>query len=189
MATYSTWNPLDKSAVITLSGGNLTAAADGSNWGGVRATDAYKSSGKWYWEVTVNTVGSPKIGVLTDAGSVATGNYVGNSAFGWAIDDLGLKWHSATQTAYAGTSIDGKVVSVLLDLDGGTIGFWINGTDYGTAYSSLSGNFLPAFSGGFSVSNITANFGATAFSYTPPVGYNAGWFTADAFVGFNISLV
>src|SRR5690606_11857756 len=56
VATYATWNPLDKSSLITLSNGNLTATRSGSNGNRlVRATIA-NSSGKEYFEVTINTI-------------------------------------------------------------------------------------------------------------------------------------
>lgn len=174
--TYSTWNSADKSAVISLSGGDLTAAADGTNWGGVRATGAYKSSGKWFWEVTVNTVGSPKIGILTDAGSVASGDYVGKTTFGWAIDDTGAKWTNASSTGYASAVSAGTVVGIALDLGAGEITYYIDGVSQGVAFTGITGNILPAVSGGFAVSNFTANFGATAFAYSVPGGYNSGWY-------------
>ena len=44
----TTWNPADKSATMTLSGGNLIAT--GSSWiAWVRAVDK-KTTGKFYWE-------------------------------------------------------------------------------------------------------------------------------------------
>src|SRR5690606_27738602 len=56
VATYATWNPSDKSSLITLSNGNLTATRSGANGNRlVRATIA-RSTGKEYFEVTVNTI-------------------------------------------------------------------------------------------------------------------------------------
>src|SRR4051812_32179605 len=49
--TYTTWNPSDKDAATSLSGGNLTMTY-GTNTGG-RAIQAL-AAGKWYWEITVS---------------------------------------------------------------------------------------------------------------------------------------
>lgn len=36
--TYATWNPADKNANVTLSGGNLTMVTSVGSWCGARAT-------------------------------------------------------------------------------------------------------------------------------------------------------
>lgn len=61
MAT--TWNPLDKSAGITLSGGNNTATAAAG--GGVRSTSSHNigGGGKYYFEFTSNTLASSNDGL------------------------------------------------------------------------------------------------------------------------------
>jgi hypothetical protein len=56
---YATLNPLDKSSRITLTNGNLDGAGDSSgSWGLSRSTFSFPSSGKWYWEVRLNSTGS-----------------------------------------------------------------------------------------------------------------------------------
>ena len=52
---YATWNPLDTFGP-TFSNGNLDAAYATASWKGFRSTFA-ANSGKWYWEVTINTLG------------------------------------------------------------------------------------------------------------------------------------
>lgn len=49
-AAAITWNPGDKAAGLTLSGGNLTFAGTATANAGVRANVA-KTTGKWYFEV------------------------------------------------------------------------------------------------------------------------------------------
>ncbi|WP_024834549.1 hypothetical protein [Ruminiclostridium josui] len=56
-----TWNPTDKEWGVTLSNGNLTATISGLS-SGVRASLG-KSSGKWYWECTVDNRGYSEIGI------------------------------------------------------------------------------------------------------------------------------
>jgi hypothetical protein len=52
----------------------------------------------------------------------------------------------------------GDVVGILLDLDGGTISFTLNGVDEGIAYSDVSGNFCPQ-------ADIEAHRGSTNVKY------------------------
>ena len=65
---------------------------------------------------------------------------------------------------------------VLLDMDAGELTFWRNGSTMGLAYTGLTGTIFPMAGGDTNSvdSGLLANFGATAFSYSPPAGYNAG---------------
>lgn len=167
-----TWNPADKDTHVSLSNGNLTAVNDTPNvWSSGRATHA-KSAGKWYWEVKCE---------LTNANMTFVG--VGNSSFqlnavyvgfdlnGWGFQD-GAKYHS-TSAAYGSTVAQNDIISVLLDMDAGTITLWKNGTTMGQMYSGLTGSLYPALSTYVTTGQLTANFGATAFVYTIPSGYSA----------------
>ena len=77
--TYATWNPADKGADITLSGGNLVATHTSDNAATVRA-NVGKSSGKWYWEIT--TTGHANqgwlFGVADGTTSISGGTVLGN---------------------------------------------------------------------------------------------------------------
>jgi hypothetical protein len=56
-ANYAVMNPLDLASTSTvMSDGNLKVSHTGAVWNADRATVGV-SSGKWYWEVTVNVVG------------------------------------------------------------------------------------------------------------------------------------
>lgn len=77
--TPTTWNPSDKSSIITLSGGNLVCTlAASTGLPGVRAI-ASSSSAKWYYETTVTATatGSILIGLATSAASLSTGTSSG----------------------------------------------------------------------------------------------------------------
>lgn len=171
--SFNTWNSSDKDSSVALSNSNLTATFSGSA-GGVRATTG-KSSGKWYWEVTVTSWGSPgpaTIGVADSSAALTT--ILGNDIHGWSYNSNGNEFHNASATAYAATFTTGDVIGVALDLSAGTITFYKNGTSQGVAYSSLSGTLYPACSNGNSSALVlTANFGATAFAYSIPAGYSA----------------
>lgn len=170
--TYATWNPSDKDASFTLSGGDLTAANDGSGFAICRANTGV-STGKWYWEITINTLGSSKIGIAKSTESLS--NYLGSGAGGYSYADNGDIWNNGSNTTLCSCpQTAGDVVGIKLDLNAGTIEFLLNNTSLGVAFTGLSGTFYPAVSGGFSVSDYTANFGASAFVYSVPSGYNAG---------------
>ena len=60
-----------------------------------------------------------------------------------------------------------------IDAATGTLVFWLNGGTLGTAFTGLTGTVCPALSlAGKAL--VVANFGASAFKYTPPTGY-IGW--------------
>lgn len=186
--SFCTFNSVTGQAQ-TLSEGNLKSTISASQ--GVSLGTVAVTSGKWYWEVTNgndNIGGSRKdIGIVDVANFVITsGQYFVDSAYGWGYVENGSKENNNSQSAY-GNVFDtaGKIVGVALDLDNGAIWFsndgtWQNsatvgeieaGTTTNAAFTSLSGTFVPAYSD-FS-GNATANFGQSAFTYTPPTGFSA----------------
>ncbi len=170
MAT--TWNPSDTNANVTLSGGDLIATAANTAWKSTRAT-RYRSSGKWYFEVTPNV--STNVYIIIGVGrSTATLNsYVGSDTSGMGYNNDGRKFYNSGATAYGASYTVGDVVGVALDLDGGTLVFYKNGASQGTAFSSISGSYAPMGSPYATGIQFTANFGATTFAYTPPSGHQA----------------
>lgn len=171
---YATWNPAFKSSAITLSGGNLTAQIGTSAVGLVRATLG-KGSGKWYWEVTgcAGTTG-PISGIVT--ASTATSDFPGGTIndIGYYSPNGGIYNNSGViQTFAAYTSTD--VIGYALDPAGNTLKVYKNGALQGSVAIGAT-TWYPAVgqSGGGSTANAVANFGASAFAYSPPSGYNAG---------------
>lgn len=80
--TYATWNPLDASADIVLTSGNMRAdRSGGGNYVSVRSTAAV--SGKQYFELlhnVVSTGGNSSAGGVSDSSqSVSSPNYCGIS--------------------------------------------------------------------------------------------------------------
>ena len=180
-----TWNPSDKNANISLSNGNLTATATNTAWKSVRATD-FKSSGKWYWETTIDVAASNNhiLGVGTsDASIEPPSGYPGGDTHGYGYRGAtGQKYYNATPVAYGDTFTAGDIISVALDLDNGKIWWAKNGAwqaagnpAAGTneAYSGLSGSFYPMHSPYTNTNAATANFGATSLSYTIPSGFKS----------------
>jgi len=167
--TYATWNPSDKAPNVTLSNGNLTAVGLSSG-DCVRATVG-KSSGKWYWEVTTaGTINSFGVGVTT-SGTTITIAFT-DAATGYGVIDIGWKGNNGSYTAgYTSAYSTGDIMGILLDMDAGTIEIRRNGVANSVMFSGLTGTFYPAVQG---YTNLTANFGASAFTYSVPSGYNSG---------------
>ena len=165
----TTWNPSDKGAGAALSGGNLTFSG---NVNSACRSSFSAASGKWYWEVTLGA-GTYPVAVGIGKAGAALNDYVGSDAnsIGW-YGNIPDYYVNGSATTYGTTSGRGAVISVLLDLDGGTLALWRNGVSMGTMVSGLSGAWYAMVSGNQDSSSYgTANFGATAFAYTPPAGF------------------
>jgi len=173
---YATFNNADKGGGVTLSNGNRTVAiaTTPTDGGSVRSTIG-KSTGKWYWEFTVQSSQST-VAVMNLTDSVAAQTYPGLGSGGWMYYGLnGNKYNNGGTAGYGATFTTGDVIGVKLDMTAGTIEFLKNNVSQGVAYSGLTGT-LYAATGNYSL-NVTlgtANFGASAFTYTVPSGYNSG---------------
>jgi hypothetical protein len=173
---YCTGNPLimyngGGGAPIVPKNGNLDLIG-GAGWAMVGSTIAV-STGKWYWEATFFKPGSGD-GVLgihkSNTSLFQIVGYSGDpNGYGYAAN--GNKQNNSTGVAYGATFTNGDVIGVALDLDAGTLTFYKNNTSQGVAFSSLSGEFFPAFSS--ETAYFQANFGQRPFAYTPPTGFKA----------------
>lgn len=168
--TYTTWNPSDKIAGTVLSNGNLTTTQ------GLVRSIAGKSSGKWYWEISFSgTATFMVVGIAKSAWPIATAAFVGDDSNSWGYYTNGNKYTGGAPTAYDGTGYNNSaIIGVALDMDAGTLTFYKNGASQGTAFTGLSGTMYAAVGQDGYPGTITANFGATAFTYSPPGGFNAG---------------
>ena len=168
------WNQNDKGSACTLSNGDLTATGYATN-GSARSVFG-ASSGKLYWECSSNGDRYPVIGVGRAAASLGTNP--GEDSDGWAYYGLNAKKiYGGVQTNY-GTAWDNQahIVGVALDMDNGNLEFFKSGVSMGVAFSGITGSVY-AMTGGDTdsyTSNVTANFGASAFAFPPPAGYAAG---------------
>lgn len=187
-AATTTFDPANKTAAITLSGGNLTATNTAAARGGCRSV-ASASSGKKYFEVLITAAGTPAANVIGFGNaSLAFGSYPGssNDGAGMAMDG----------TVYVGNNIVlnnaavnvGDRVCVAIDFtptppkiwfrtNGGAWNTGLGSADpvTGTNSANLAGiNAGPyyAFVSQFSNADAcTANFGGSAYAHTPPSGY------------------
>lgn len=199
MPTYATWNPSDCNANVVLSGGNLIATCGSVGaWGSCRATVGV-STGKWYWECTVGSTGSPSgnnspmMGLMNSGAS--TGTYAGGSA-----DSAGIQIGNTFNGLLDGVTADytGSISLATSDVwsfafDAGAGKLWVarNGTYFNAAptgadvWSGMSANgpWFPSISYNASLNTptLTANFGASAFSFSVPAGFNSGLYTGATF--------
>jgi hypothetical protein len=198
----TTWNPSDKSASATLTGGNLivTSAAGGTQ--SVRAIDK-QITGKFYWECTYTTA----ISGTTAAGGMALGAVFGGSigTTGGPIGSFGLARAGtvfvdgvSAQTGF-GTITSGTVVCIAFDCATravwfrlGAAGLWNlsasanPATGVGGIATSLGGGVAVCPAASLTALNdqITANFGGSAFTGAVPAGFTSG-FTAGATIPNN----
>ena len=161
---------------LTLTEANLKSTCNGAYWAASPATIGV-SSGKWYWEVTAsNLSGSLMVGITkdTDIGATTGANvYPGISANSYGYIASGTKYNNNASTGYGAAYTTNDVIGVALNMDAGTLTFYKNNTSQGTAFSSLSGTYLPSLGVNSSPSAFIANFGQRPFAYSPPTGFVA----------------
>lgn len=189
---FATMNPSDKNASVALSGGDLTVstACTICAWIGVRSTQG-KSSGKHYYEATVDTVYNLNaaylnIGVANSSASLSGAGFGEADANGWAFSSQGCRTHSGYSCVYA-QFVTGDVLGFLLDLDADTLTIYKNGSALtGGAFTGVTGTVYPAASLYVHAAlsppappRVTFNFGASDFVYDPPEDYAPGWFEGE----------
>lgn len=184
--TFTTLNPSDKSANVTLSGGNLVATGTGA--GNVRSIASH-SSGLYYCEFTVTALDQAY------AHSIGNGNSSASLTSGPGSPDTNSSaYYSGDPAVYvAGASggttgvsygVSGSdVVGMAVDMNNNSIWVRVNGGNW-----NGSGTANPATNtGGFSLAAIskpwfvitalvstsasTFNFGATAYGSAAPAGF------------------
>ena len=179
---WCTLNPLDVYGTVTFSNGNLTInPAIGS--GNAAFGSLPVTSGKWYWEVTVNTdsaLGS-MIGITDYQYPVSRRSWYSTSgAQGWFYYADGSKYtpgNPYSASSYGSSYTTADVISIALNMDAGTCVMYKNGISQGTLTSTgLSGNLIgPALGqgqGGTSGQPVySANFGQKPFKFPPPAGF------------------
>jgi SPRY domain len=180
---YATFNPTYMGS-CTLSGGNLVYNADASAQialATVGSSTTGKSTGKWYWEITItgSAGNATSVGVHSGLSPTSFAGQLGNSSNGYAYYSTSGGWWATGSLSFnacgsAYWSVLSNVIGVALDAGGNQVSIYLNGSLQCTQ-SISGGNYFPGVSsvGG---EQLTANFGASAFAYTVPSGYNAGYY-------------
>jgi hypothetical protein len=188
---YATLNPLpNTSGNAVLTNGNLDYSGTQGPTYALAGSTVGMSSGKWYWEVTIGTLG-PNLGI--GVFRLASPNYStfisgtdGGIGFYNGTANTIYYWNGSSQvfTSYTlPACTTGDVVSIALDLDNGNIYYAKNGTwgasgnpatQTNPAFTGLTGTYAAGISvGGGGTSTATYNFGQRAFAYTAPSGFKA----------------
>lgn len=169
-----TWNPLDVGSRVILSNGNLTLQNLGGFVDGNGRANLGISSGKKYWEIHWDD------GVYLATG-VANNINPPSGAWSYSGDARIYAWDGKIYpggTTYGVATKIGDTIGVALDMDAGTLGFYVNGVYQGIASTDIL-NFVGTtvypyvVSGDSNYFTCTANFGATPFAYPIPDGYTA----------------
>lgn len=176
---YCTMNPLalGPSSSHALSNGNLVDAYSGSGTVGSVAGFAMPITGKWYWELKVTATSDNRLLLGMTSASMGSdmGQYPGQNANGYGYYGLtGNKFPG--NTAYGATYAVNDIIGFAYDADAGTLVAYKNNVSQGTlAYGIAAVPWFPAIGNGTSGNTftVTANFGANAFTYTPPTGFKA----------------
>ena len=170
---YCTLNPL-KNQSQTLKNGNLI-----SNGTSGRSTGTlYASSGKFYWEFTAGS--SYTMAGIESRTSPYSASYSGENSQQYALygnNGSGQLYHNGGVSSFDGF-VSGDVIGVALDMDGGDLYFYKNGTILNSgnpAASGLTGAWTAncrSGSGSFNGDTVF-NFGQRPFAHTPPSGYKS----------------
>ncbi|KPP72886.1 hypothetical protein Z043_108067, partial [Scleropages formosus] len=133
-----------------------------SNFSSIRATTCV-FKGKWIYEVLISSQGLMQIGWCTLDCRFNQEEGVGDTPDSYAYDGNRVRKWNVTTTNYGKSWAAGDIVSCLIDLDEGTITFYLNGQSLGIAFSNIKMGpgiaYFPAISLSFKES-VAFNFGS-----------------------------
>ena len=183
---FATMNSLAPANISSASDGNLKILQSSSG-GSVISTFGF-SSGKWYWEVELDSqVNYTQLaGVIKESkmeSALLTSFNVGANDGGWGYflqgnTDNGKAFHNNSASSVYTTMSAGNILSIAVDSDNGKIYFAVNGTyvnsgdpanGTGAVYTNLptGENLFPAITnyvGDGSTATLLMNFGSPSFS-------------------------
>ena len=195
IGNFARLNSLTGTPNWVFSNNNLTVAnATESNHRLAYATQAV-TEGKWYWEVTlpsapfIDSIGVINMDIFKDGVSA----YLSTYGAGWGYSTSVGRWDAGggwVSVAPAPPTLTGSgVIGIALDCDNNKLWFrnasgWINSGDpaAGTGANftrTTSVPVAPAFSKYANTGAYTFNFGLSAFTYTPPTGFETNFATQN----------
>lgn len=174
------WNPADADAFSTFSNANLTITFPGGGQGSVRGTTS-KTSGKWYYEFTVNAGGCGFANASHDLSLYAGGT---TNSVGWFARGLGWSAYNGGWLDFNAQVADGTICALAIDIDAGkfwkrTAGVWDGDPAAGTGGYAIAalcaaGPIFPLYCTYNTAGTLTVNFGGSAFAGSVPGGF-AAW--------------
>lgn len=198
--TYAALNPATKTAHHILSNGNLTYASTNGQPQGITVSTIGKSTGKWYWELILNSFVGVSGSSTNLAGISSTVPTLGNNLWLGATTgtaSIRPNLYSSSYWYYFGSGLSpnqsgfwstdyttNSILSFALDLQSLTFQIYLDGTSIGTAISIPAGIYYAAVGTDGQGVNGTLNFGQNTWSTDPTVtttrnslfssGYNQG---------------
>jgi len=194
----STIRPYTVTPAETVSDGNLNAFFNSSAVSGSYWSTFLLTSGKWYFEVLIDAVGSnANVGISNNPDASGRGTFTAPAnGYGYFYKMTGEKGINNTFSSYGATYTTNDIIGCAFDLDNNTITFYKNNVSQGqitgvAPYDANNRGFIPAMTGINGVRSII-NFGQDSsfagnetaqgntdgnsigdFYYAPPSGYLA----------------
>jgi hypothetical protein len=126
------------------------------------------SSGKWYWETTIDDLASYSSVGVTEYAHDPSAYYL---SYLYASD--GTKFTYMSPAGYGAAYTTGDIIGCAYDADNGSLICYKNGSSQGTLITGLSGKTLFPITRSDGNVGMTVNFGQRAFAYTAPSGFKA----------------
>lgn len=188
----TTFDPANKSANITLSGGNLVATSTSTPVNGNSVcTIRSQTSGAYYFETAATTLtgvaGNFGVGLANATFPIAADTFfLGGDANSIGYYDSGFVTLNALTVATIATFVQGSVIGVAYNKGVNRIWFRVGAGGWnnnilanqnpatntgGIDISAIVGAVFPAICLSVNADVATANFGATAFANAAPAGY------------------
>jgi hypothetical protein len=188
---YCTLLPTAAGSLVTLSNGNLTVTGNSASNSAVALSSIAVTSGLWYFENTITTVGGIS---YIGFGRVNSGyndlnnaeSFTNTNNYGGAYRNSGDVFGFGRTISSTSTFTTGDVLGLALDMDNGAAYVSKNGTFLNsgvpTSGSSKTGALFTwtagsqticPLGGGYNGSVNNFNFGQRPFTYTPPTGFKA----------------
>jgi hypothetical protein len=175
----TSWNSSDKSANITLTNSNLTAAGTVAGFSSVRAVASH-STGKFYYEIHLDTNPSGEdviAGITNSTFNVSGGNFVGQDNNGIGFDpDASLTWLNNVNVA-APHGVINDVLGIAVDIGGTTFQCNINGGAFTSRSftTMVAGPYFPCVALASIGTTITTRFASGSWTGSPPAGGYVQW--------------
>lgn len=181
VGNYATLNPLDKNSGITLSAANLDASMPTTTQNLYGSFGV--SSGKWYWETTINTMTGRLVIGVANAGDPNWNLDPASSSALWGYYSVNGGKMNGGSVGYGNSYTANDVIQVALDMDTGKIWWGKNNTwqasgdpaaGTNAAFTNLSGTCRAMYEQQMTGAvTFSVNFGQRPFAYTPPTGFKA----------------
>jgi hypothetical protein len=172
---FATANPLLADSNNAYREGNQYMVNQNPAFGWESSTSTIKArEGRFYFEVTDFAIGDDATGafVIGVGQDEAADNHIGSSATSWAYRSNGQVTTNGTSTNYGTAYGNGNVLAAALDLDNGTLRFFLDGVDQGIAATGIpAGEYTFWFTNRDDHSDVHVNYGQRPFRFAPPAGF------------------